>query len=163
MAEILGFSSAFCRTFRGFFLGLNQGSARAASPAGKIGKGEGDWMRAREREKLQRKLDVEMRPFRRAGMDTNQTNGLLRAVRTALKVPILEIAGKMAVSRSVVFDLEVRETSSAVTLRSMSRMAEAMGCKVVYGIVPKHGRTLEQLAEERLWRSVLGKAKGSGS
>jgi len=120
-------------------------------------------MRAREREKLQRKLDVEMRPFRRAGMDTNQTNGLLRAVRTALKVPILEIAGKMAVSRSVVFDLEVRETSSAVTLRSMSRMAEAMGCKVVYGIVPKHGRTLEQLAEERLWRSVLGKAKGSGS
>jgi hypothetical protein len=32
-----------------------------------------------------------------------------------------------------------------------------MGCKVVYGIVPKGGRTLEELAEERLWASVLGR------
>jgi hypothetical protein len=35
-------------------------------------------------------------------------------------------------------------------------MAEAMGCKVVYGVVPLNGRTLEYVAEERLWRKVLG-------
>jgi sugar phosphate isomerase/epimerase len=40
-------------------------------------------------------------------------------------------------------------------MRSLSRMAEAMGCKVVYGIVPRGGKTLERLAEERLWRAVL--------
>jgi hypothetical protein len=36
-------------------------------------------------------------------------------------------------------------------------MAEAMGCSVVYGLVPLKGKTLETLAEERLWRKVLGK------
>jgi hypothetical protein len=31
-----------------------------------------------------------------------------------------------------------------------------MGCKVVYGIVPEGGKTLERLAEERYWKGVLG-------
>ena len=66
-------------------------------------------MRAREKERLQRKLDREMQPFRRAGKDENPTNGLLRAVRKALRVPVAEIAGKMGVNRSGVFDLEARE------------------------------------------------------
>jgi hypothetical protein len=38
----------------------------------------------------------------------------------------------------------------------MARQAEAMGCMVVYGIVPKGGKTLDRLAEERLWTRVLG-------
>jgi hypothetical protein len=47
-------------------------------------------------------------------------------------------------------------------LRSLERMAEAMGCKVVYGVVPLNGKTLERLAEERMWKDVLGdKAAGS--
>jgi hypothetical protein len=35
-------------------------------------------------------------------------------------------------------------------------MAEAMDCKVLYGIVPVGGKTLEELAEKRLWASLLG-------
>ena len=34
-------------------------------------------------------------------------------------------------------------------------MAGAMGCKVVYGVVPLNSGTFEHLAEERLWREVL--------
>jgi hypothetical protein len=55
----------------------------------------------------------------------------------------------------VVFDLEAREVKNTISMRSLSRMAEAMGCKVVYGIVPRDGKTLDRLAEERLWRAVL--------
>jgi transcriptional regulator with XRE-family HTH domain len=68
-----------------------------------------------------------------------------------------EIAGKMGVSPSVVFDIEKREPKNSISLRSLSRVAQAMGCKVVYGIVPAGGKTLAELAEERLWASVLGK------
>jgi hypothetical protein len=46
-----------------------------------------------------------MQPYRRAGMAKNPTNQLLRAVRQALRVPVAEIAEKMEVCRSVVFDL----------------------------------------------------------
>jgi transcriptional regulator with XRE-family HTH domain len=102
------------------------------------------------------RLDVEMRSYRQAAREKNPTNGLLRAVRHALCVPVAEIAEKMGVNRSGVFDLEAREPQNTVTLKSMSRMAEAMGCKMVYGIVPKGGKTLERLAEERLWAELLG-------
>ena len=97
-----------------------------------------------------------MRPYRRAGKDKSPTNGLLRAVRQALGVPVAEIAGKMGVCKSVVLDLEAREPKSTVTMQSISRMASAMGCKMVYGIVPENGKTLEELAEGRPWKSVLG-------
>jgi predicted DNA-binding mobile mystery protein A len=114
-------------------------------------------MRERERRLERKRLDLEMRSFRRAGMERNPTEGLLRAVRLALRVPVAEIAGKMGVNRSGVFDLEAREVKNTATVRSMQRMAEAMGCKVVYGIVPAGGKKLEGLAEERLWAAVLGK------
>jgi predicted DNA-binding mobile mystery protein A len=113
-------------------------------------------MREKERKLARRRLDAEMRPFRRAAREKKPTEGLLRAVRQVLSIPVAEITEKMGVSRSVVFDLEVSEVKSTITMSSMVRMAEAMGCNVVYGIVPKGGKTLDALAERRLWESVLG-------
>jgi len=113
-------------------------------------------MREKERKLARMRLDVEMRPFRRAGKDKNPTNALLRAVRQTLRIPVAEIAEKMGVCKSVVLDLEARELKNTVTLRSMSRMAQAMGCKMVYGIVPEDGKTLEDLVERRLWAELLG-------
>jgi len=113
-------------------------------------------MREKDRGLARKRLDIEMRPFRRAGMQKNPTSGLLRAVRQTLGVPVLEIAVKMGVAYSVIYDMEAGELKSSITLRSMSRMAQAMGCKVVYGIVPEGGKTLDDLHERRLWASVLG-------
>jgi hypothetical protein len=113
-------------------------------------------MRERERKVLLRRLDVEMRAIRRAGLVKNPTTGLLRAVRTALRIPVDEIMEKMGVGWTAVFELETREMRQTASMKSMARMAKAMGCKVVYGIVPENGKTLEWLAEARLWRAVLG-------
>jgi hypothetical protein len=113
-------------------------------------------MRERERKLARKRLDVEMRPYRQAGREKNPTNGLLRTVRHTLHIPVAEIAEKMGVNRSIIFDLEAREPKNTITLKSMSRMAQAMGCIMVYGIVPKGGKTLDELAEERLWASLLG-------
>ncbi len=112
-------------------------------------------MRERERELALKRLDKEMRSYRQAGRAKNPTNGLLRAVRQALHIPVAEIAEKMGVSLSAVFEMEEREVKNTISLSSMSRVAQAMGCKVVYGIVPEGGKKLEDLAEERLWKSVL--------
>lgn len=113
-------------------------------------------MRERERKLLLKRLDVEMRPFRRAGREKKPTQALLRAVRTALRVPMAELTRKLDVHRSVVFELEESEKRQTITLRSMARMAAAMGCTVVYGVVPLEGKTLEELAEKRLWARVFG-------
>jgi hypothetical protein len=122
-------------------------------------------MVATERKLLRKKLDREMRFYRLAGREKNPTSGLLRAVRQTLKVPIKDVSARMGIGVSSVFDLEEREGTGSVTLRSLGRMAEAMGCKVVYGIVPANGKTLEALEEERLWKRVLadkGEASGTG-
>lgn len=121
-------------------------------------------MREKERRFLQIKLDREMQAFRNAAARTNSTSGLLRAVRQALRIEASEIAKTMGVDRSVVFDSETREEKAAITLRMLERQARAMGCKVVYGIVPLEGKTLERLAEERWWRKELERqgARGEG-
>jgi transcriptional regulator with XRE-family HTH domain len=116
-------------------------------------------MREKDRKMEGRRLDEEMRPFRRAGLKPNPTDGLLRAVRQAVGIPLAEIAKKGGVVLSTVTDFELRELERTITLRSLGRMAEAMGCKVVYGMVPMKGSTLEHLAEERLWRKVLGRTE----
>jgi predicted DNA-binding mobile mystery protein A len=120
-------------------------------------------MVATERRLMRKKLDREMRFYRLAGREKNPTSGLLRVVRQALKIPIKEIMERMGIRETAVFDLEEREETGSITLRSLGRMAEAMGCKVVYGIVPANGKTLEAMDEERLWTSVLGSgASGVG-
>jgi transcriptional regulator with XRE-family HTH domain len=113
-------------------------------------------MKAMERKQLRKKLDREMRYYRLAGREKEPTGELLRAVREALRVPLKEMTERMGVGRSVVFDLEEREGTGSIMLRSLARMAEAMGCKVVYGVVPQNGKTLQGLAEERMWRDVVG-------
>lgn len=113
-------------------------------------------MREKERKLERRRLDEELKPFRTAGREPSPTDGLLRAVRQTVGIPLAEVALKMGVVLSTVTDLERRELERTITLRSLGRVAEAMGCKVVYGVVPMKGKTLEYLAEERLWRKVLG-------
>ncbi len=112
-------------------------------------------MREKERKLARRMLDIAMQPYRRAAKEENPANDLLRAVRRALHVPVKEIADRIGVCRSVVTGLEESERKRTITLASLERMAEAMGCKVVYGVVPENGKTLEELAEERSWKSML--------
>lgn len=126
-----------------------------AIPA-RVGMGcKEDRMRERERRRLCAALDVEMGPFRRASRAKEPTVALLRAVRYALRIGPEEVGRSAGICRSAVTRLERAEREGRITLRSLGRIAEAMGCKVVYGIVPQRGRTLTSLAEERMWRRIL--------
>ena len=117
-------------------------------------------MREAERMRLRKKLDKEMRPYRRAAKQTDDTELILRAIRQAVAIPVAEIAAKLKVNRSVIFELEKREGEWTVALKSLDRVAAAMGCEVVYGIVPADGKTFEDLAEERRWRKELARRQG---
>ncbi len=153
--EFLRIIASFCRLFRSYVYREDSGQWTVNSDRILLAGDEGI-MREGQRRTARRNLDEELRPFRRALKDKNPTGGLLRVVRQALGIPVAEIAGKMRVNRSVVFEIEAGEKKCTVSLNSMLRVAAAMGCKVVYGIVPEDGRTLEELAEERLWEKVLG-------
>jgi transcriptional regulator with XRE-family HTH domain len=81
---------------------------------------------------------------------------LLRAVRFALGVPTAEVLKVLEVSPSVLFRLEQSEMRGTISVNGLDRVAQAMDCKLIYAVVPRDGKTLEDLAEKRLWSKVLG-------
>jgi predicted DNA-binding mobile mystery protein A len=113
-------------------------------------------MREEQRLYAQRKLDKELRFYRRAGKEKHPTQRLLRAVRQVLGVPVTEVARKVGVNRSVIFRLEESEARQSITLRSMTRIAQALDCKMVYALVPRDGGTLEEMADRRKWGKYFG-------
>jgi len=74
--------------------------------------------------------------------------GWLRAVRDAVGLQQTEIAQKLGVTRQSYAQLERAEVSRAISLKSLDRAADAMGCEVVYFLVPKgtDARTFTDLA-----------------
>jgi predicted DNA-binding mobile mystery protein A len=109
-----------------------------------------------QRGMARRDLDECQMLFRKAWQKTKYRRGWLRTIRQALGVPVAEIAAKLGVNRSVIFRMEAREFKRTVSLKTLDKMAEAMGCEVVFTIVPQRGMTLVELAEERLWRKRMG-------
>ncbi len=107
-------------------------------------------MRNGERVLLREKLDHEQRIFRVAAKKAPDFPQWLRRVRQGLGLQAREMARELGVNVSVIFRLEKSEEQKSISLRALEKMAEAMGCKLVYAIVPRGGKTLAELAEERV-------------
>ena len=110
-----------------------------------------------ERVRERAKLDRELRYIRITGKQASKSPKQLRRVRQALGVHVTEIARALEVNASVIYRLEESEERKSISLRALEKMAEAMDCKVVYGIVPRNGGTLMELAERQRWRKRLGR------
>ena len=64
--------------------------------------------------------------------------GWLSTTRNALGMSVAQLAGRMSVTRQGISKIERNELSGSVTLKTMQAMAEGMGCRFVYAIVPKN-------------------------
>ena len=73
------------------------------------------------------------------------------------------IANSMGFSTKMVFQTERSEQRRTITMEQLGRMARAMECDLVYGLVPWH-RSLEdramELVEQELWRKRYTGIKG---
>jgi len=60
-----------------------------------------------------------------------------------------QLASRIGVVQSRITELERAEVSGAITLNSLERAAEAMGCRVFYVLMPEHplADTVRQRAE----------------
>lgn len=81
-----------------------------------------------------------------AGLPT-PPEGWLRTLRKALGMSGAQLARRLGVSRAQIAQSEKNELSGAITLRTLQNMAEAMGGRVVYTIVPHEG--IETLLNKR--------------
>lgn len=65
--------------------------------------------------------------------------GWLCTVRNALSMSGAQLARRLGSTRAWINRTEKAELSGSVTLKTMQHMAEAMGCRFIYAIVPKNG------------------------
>lgn len=75
------------------------------------------------------------------------SGGWLASTREALALSQRQVAKEMRASGQAIQQFEHAEAEDRITLRALRRVAGAMGCDVVYVIVPRSG-SFADLAEE---------------
>jgi len=93
-------------------------------------------------------LERTLTPFLAAKDSPPPQKGWIRAIREASGVPLNQLAKKLHRANSVVAHLETSEAAYRITLRKLREAADALGCQLVYALVPKNG-SIHELAEER--------------
>jgi predicted DNA-binding mobile mystery protein A len=96
-----------------------------------------------------KQLAATLEKFPTAKQAPRPVRGWLRAVREALGVSQQEVAIAAKVRRQSIIGFEKAEAGDRITLRNLRRVADAMGCELVYAIVPKSG-SIQELAEQRV-------------
>jgi predicted DNA-binding mobile mystery protein A len=104
-------------------------------------------MKPEYREMRLRQLSRSLAPFEVAKNNPRPQLGWLRAVREALGLTLNQVGEHMHATRQRIKNFEDAEKQDRITLASLRRVAEAMGCELVYAIVPKSG-AIADLAEK---------------
>lgn len=76
-------------------------------------------------------------------------SGWIKTLRVALSMSAEQLADRLGLTRGRINQLENAEVHNAVTLRTLNEAANAMGCELVYAIVPKGNSTLEGIIKKR--------------
>jgi predicted DNA-binding mobile mystery protein A len=94
-----------------------------------------------------RHLDKRFTVFRPLARNARPPKGWVRAIRDALGMTTAQLARRLGVSQPRIVELEQSEVSGSVTLHTLRRAAEALGCRLVYALVPE--RPLAETVRER--------------
>ena len=73
--------------------------------------------------------------------------GWLRAIRDALGMTSQQLGRRPGIAQPSVVELEQSEARGTVTLKTLERAAEALGCRLVYALVPM--RPLSEIVDRR--------------
>jgi predicted DNA-binding mobile mystery protein A len=75
----------------------------------------------------------ELRPLTRMA---RPSRGWIRAIRNALGMTTGQLAKRLKVQQPRIIELEKAEATGNISVKSLERAAEAMGCRFVYALVP---------------------------
>jgi transcriptional regulator with XRE-family HTH domain len=94
--------------------------------------------------------DAQVLPFLADEISAN-TKGCLRDAREALFLATGQMAARLEMSRSGYAKLERKEQIGAISISTLARVAEAMGCELVYSIRPKKKLRFSEI----IWQKLL--------
>lgn len=97
-----------------------------------------------------RQLDAALNRWRSADLPLRPPSGWIKAIRQALGMTAAELARRLGVGLPTATRLELSEAEDRITLSTLRRAAEALGCELHYALVPRQSLadTLEARATE---------------
>lgn len=107
---------------------------------------------ARQTATARRTLDSRFQRLHPLLREPRPHRGWVRAIRDALGMSGPELASRMGVSQSTVVDIEQSEMHGTVKIDTLRRAADALGCEVVYFLVPR--TTLEDAVQAQARRKA---------
>ena len=95
-----------------------------------------------------RQLDTNLNRWRSADLPSRPPSGWIKAVREGLGMAATHLAARLGVTPSTVTRLETSEADDTVSLATLRRAAESLGCELHYALVPRQSLadTLENRA-----------------
>ena len=115
-------------------------------------------MRPKFRSLQVEQLERNLKPFLSSREVSRPPKGWIRAIRQACGMTLRELAIQMRSGLPLAAKLEKSETEYRITLKSLRRVADALGCELVYALVPKQGNVrdlMERRAKEVVTNDVL--------
>ena len=106
---------------------------------------------------IRQQLDTTLSRFEPAADLAPPRKGWIRAIRDALGMSGRQLANRLGLSKQSVARMEKDEMVGALSLKTLSRVAEGLDCVLVYGLVPR--ASLEKMVHDRA-RSLVGKRLG---
>lgn len=82
-------------------------------------------------------LDKRLAALRPLTESIRPARGWIRAIRETLGMTTRQLGKRMGVSQPRIVMLEKSEVEGSITLDSLERAAQALGCRVVYALVPE--------------------------
>src|ERR1039458_777513 len=87
-----------------------------------------------------RQLERALSPYAEARRSPRPRSGWLSAMREARGIRLRQIATPLAVTPQAVQKLQISEGNESISLRRLRETAEAMGCELVYALLPRSGK-----------------------
>jgi len=104
-------------------------------------------MRHRELKRVREQLDETLQVFVKTASIARPIRGWIRAIRDALGMNMRQLADRLGVSQSRIVKIEQDELSGALTIKTLEKIADQLGCVFVYGFAPR--ATLENTVRKQ--------------
>lgn len=88
-----------------------------------------------------------LREWKRLRTASAPQGGWVRAIRESLGMTTGQLAARLGVTQQAIVELEKNEAKGKITLESLGRLANALGCRVVYALIP--GKSLAEIRRDR--------------
>lgn len=105
-------------------------------------------------------LDTRLAPLRPAQALQPPPLGWMRALREALGMTTAQLALRLGISQPGALRLEQSEAKRTITLASLDKAARALGCTLVYALVPN--RSLDAMVIARAEHRAAEHVRASG-